>query len=215
VAGQRKLLKKPVPVWPTSSPCGLHHPPPDHHRGLRTCSRRPSPSPDRALAGHRLHRGLFAVAVLLPRHLLGDRLVNSQEKEKDRGSTGPTSTPPGSRWDDLRGHDHPPRLPGGPDQKRDFPTTTAGGLRLHGIGTASTRSAPAPLSHRDGPADLNIAFVTGFLVFLSYSKHSTSSWPHQRAASRRPRLWTALLDADMDMDNVSEDTVSEPATSRT
>ena len=56
---------------------------------------------------------------------------------------------------------------------------------------------------------LNIAVITGFLVFVSYSKHlHIFLAPINVAFSRRPRALGALdKTPDMDMENVSEDTV--------
>ena len=56
---------------------------------------------------------------------------------------------------------------------------------------------------------LNIAIITGFLVFVSYSKHlHIFIAPINVAFSRRPRALGALdKTPDMDMENVSEDTV--------
>ncbi len=56
---------------------------------------------------------------------------------------------------------------------------------------------------------LNIAVIVGFLVFLSYSKHlHIFLAPINVAASRRPRALGPLYNTpDMDMENVSEDTV--------
>ncbi|HTT87848.1 MAG TPA: (Fe-S)-binding protein [Acidimicrobiales bacterium] len=56
---------------------------------------------------------------------------------------------------------------------------------------------------------LNIALVVGFLVFLSYSKHlHIFLAPVNVAMSRRPRALGSLYSTpDMDMENVSEDTV--------
>jgi Fe-S oxidoreductase len=56
---------------------------------------------------------------------------------------------------------------------------------------------------------LNIAVIVGFLVFLSYSKHlHIFIAPINIAFSRRPRALGALdKTPDMDMENVSEDTV--------
>jgi Fe-S oxidoreductase len=56
---------------------------------------------------------------------------------------------------------------------------------------------------------LNIAVITGFLVFVSYSKHlHIFVAPVNVLASRRPRaLGPLYLTPDMDMENVSEDTV--------
>src|SRR5579883_330511 len=55
----------------------------------------------------------------------------------------------------------------------------------------------------------NIAVITGFLVFVSYSKHlHIFMAPINVATSRRPRALGALdKTPDMDMENVSEDTV--------
>jgi Fe-S oxidoreductase len=56
---------------------------------------------------------------------------------------------------------------------------------------------------------LNIAVIMGFLVFLSYSKHlHIALAPINVATSRRPRALGPLYNTpDMDMENVSEDTV--------
>ncbi len=56
---------------------------------------------------------------------------------------------------------------------------------------------------------LNVAVIVGFLVFLSYSKHlHIFLAPINVAASRRPRALGPLYNTpDMDMENVSEDTV--------
>jgi Fe-S oxidoreductase len=56
---------------------------------------------------------------------------------------------------------------------------------------------------------LNIAVITGFLVFVAYSKHlHIFVAPINVAFSRRPRALGALdKTPDMDMENVSEDTV--------
>ena len=56
---------------------------------------------------------------------------------------------------------------------------------------------------------LNIAVIVGFLVFLSYSKHLHIAFaPINVATSRRPRALGPLYSTpDMDMENVSEDTV--------
>jgi Fe-S oxidoreductase len=56
---------------------------------------------------------------------------------------------------------------------------------------------------------LNVAIISGFLVFVSYSKHlHIFMAPINVAFSRRPRALGALdKTPDMDMENVSEDTV--------
>jgi Fe-S oxidoreductase len=56
---------------------------------------------------------------------------------------------------------------------------------------------------------LNIAIITGFLVFVSYSKHlHIVAAPINVATSRRPRALGGLdKTPDMDMEHVSEDTV--------
>ena len=56
---------------------------------------------------------------------------------------------------------------------------------------------------------LNIAVIVGFLVFVSYSKHlHIFVAPINVAFSRRPRALGALYSTpDMDMENVTEDTV--------
>jgi Fe-S oxidoreductase len=72
-----------------------------------------------------------------------------------------------------------------------------------------------PLGHTaDGAIEttfliLNIAVISGFLVFVSYSKHlHIFLAPINVAFSRRPRALGALNKTpDMDMENISEDTV--------
>ncbi len=56
---------------------------------------------------------------------------------------------------------------------------------------------------------LNVAVITGFLVFVAYSKHlHIFLAPINVAFSRRPRALGALdKTPDMDMENVTEDTV--------
>ena len=56
---------------------------------------------------------------------------------------------------------------------------------------------------------LNIAIISGFIVFVSYSKHLHIFFaPINIAFSRRPRALGALYSTpDMDMENVDEDTV--------
>ncbi|HLX87174.1 MAG TPA: (Fe-S)-binding protein, partial [Acidimicrobiales bacterium] len=56
---------------------------------------------------------------------------------------------------------------------------------------------------------VNVAVIMSFLVFLSYSKHLHIAFaPINVATSRRPRALGALYSTpDMDMENVSEDTV--------
>jgi Fe-S oxidoreductase len=56
---------------------------------------------------------------------------------------------------------------------------------------------------------LNVAIIMGFLVFISYSKHLHIFFaPLNVATSRRPRaLGPLYYTPDMDMENVSEDTV--------
>ena len=56
---------------------------------------------------------------------------------------------------------------------------------------------------------LNVAIITGFLVFVSYSKHlHIFMAPVNVLASRRPRALGPLYNTpDMDMENVDEDTV--------
>jgi Fe-S oxidoreductase len=74
-------------------------------------------------------------------------------------------------------------------------------LRPFGTGTASVLETTFLL--------LNIAVITTFLVFVAYSKHlHIFLAPVNVAASRRPRALGALdKTPDMDMDNVTEDTV--------
>ncbi len=77
------------------------------------------------------------------------------------------------------------------------------GRALHplGAGTNSVIETAALLA--------NVAVIMGFLVFVSYSKHlHIFLAPINVAFSRRPRALGALdKTPDMDMDNVSEDTV--------
>ena len=80
----------------------------------------------------------------------------------------------------------------------------------HGIGEAFTSvSAGTAQDLETVFLLLNIAFITGFLVFLSYSKHlHIFLAPINVAASRRPVALGPLYSTpDMDMENVSEDTV--------
>src|SRR5580698_106904 len=80
----------------------------------------------------------------------------------------------------------------------------------HGIGEAFTAVSPGTAQDLETVfLLLNIAFITGFLVFLSYSKHlHIFLAPINVAASRRPRALGPLYSTpDMDMENVSEDTV--------
>jgi Fe-S oxidoreductase len=80
----------------------------------------------------------------------------------------------------------------------------------HGIGEAFTSvSRGTALNLETTFLLLNIAFITGFLVFLSYSKHlHIFLAPINVAASRRPVALGPLYSTpDMDMENVSEDTV--------
>jgi len=80
----------------------------------------------------------------------------------------------------------------------------------HGIGEALTSVSPGTAQNLETAfLLLNIAFITGFLVFLSYSKHlHIFLAPINVAASRRPVALGPLYSTpDMDMENVSEDTV--------
>ena len=80
----------------------------------------------------------------------------------------------------------------------------------HGIGRAfAGLSFGAAQSLETVFIILNIAIVMGFLVFLSYSKHlHIVMAPINVATSRRPRALGALYNTpDMDMENISEDTV--------
>jgi Fe-S oxidoreductase len=80
----------------------------------------------------------------------------------------------------------------------------------HGIGEAFTSVSPGTaLDLETVLLLLNVAFITGFLVFLSYSKHlHIFLAPINVAASRRPVALGPLYSTpDMDMENVSEDTV--------
>jgi Fe-S oxidoreductase len=80
----------------------------------------------------------------------------------------------------------------------------------HGIGEAfNSVSRGTALNLETTFLLLNIAFITGFLVFLSYSKHlHIFLAPINVAASRRPVALGPLYSTpDMDMENVSEDTV--------
>src|SRR5580658_3623601 len=80
----------------------------------------------------------------------------------------------------------------------------------HGIGEAFNSVSPGTAQNLETVfLLLNIAFITGFLVFLSYSKHlHIFLAPINVAASRRPvALGPLYTTPDMDMDSVSEDTV--------
>src|SRR5580658_4132388 len=80
----------------------------------------------------------------------------------------------------------------------------------HGIGEAFNSVSPGTAQNLETVfLLLNIAFITGFLVFLSYSKHlHIFLAPINVAASRRPVALGPLYSTpDMDMENVSEDTV--------
>ena len=89
-------------------------------------------------------------------------------------------------------------------------------LRLVGVRLPRRRQAAAPAGHRASTACsstvfliLNVAVISGFLVFVSYSKHlHIFLAPINVAFSRRPRALGALdKTPDMDMENVDEDTV--------
>ncbi len=80
----------------------------------------------------------------------------------------------------------------------------------HGIGRAfAGLSFGAAQNVETAMLILNIVLVMGFLVFLSYSKHlHIFLAPINVATSRRPRALGPLYNTpDMDMENVSEDTV--------
>jgi len=80
----------------------------------------------------------------------------------------------------------------------------------HGIGRAfSGLSFGAAQNVETVMLILNLALIMGFLVFLSYSKHlHIFLAPINVAASRRPRALGPLYNTpDMDMENVTEDTV--------
>ena len=76
------------------------------------------------------------------------------------------------------------------------------------------RSSPTSVGRANADLEtvlllLNIGFITGFLVFLSYSKHlHIFLAPINVATSRRPvALGPLYYTPDMDMENVTEDTV--------
>ena len=89
--------------------------------------------------------------------------------------------------------------------------------------SSPTAGAPSPPTPRQAPAPaagvnsdlatifliLNVAVISGFIVFVSYSKHlHIFMAPINVAFSRRPRALGALdKTPDMDMENVDEDTV--------
>jgi Fe-S oxidoreductase len=80
----------------------------------------------------------------------------------------------------------------------------------HGIGEAFTSvSAGTAQDFETVFLLLNVALITGFLVFLSYSKHlHIFLAPINVAASRRPvALGPLYTTPDMDMENISEDAV--------
>ena len=158
VAGQRKLLQeaggRPGPLL---HHVGLHHPAAHDHRGLRGPVLQDLRHPgDRPLAGHRVHRGLLRlgrarVAGRLHRHPAG------QLTQARGAGVAVLRLPPGRRLDhpghDHRGHAHPPRLPGGPDEDGGLPLRPQlvdlrlarhrRGLHLVSRGTAPTWRPPS------------------------------------------------------------------------
>ena len=110
------------------------------------------------------------------------------------------------------GHAHPDRLPGRPGQHRQLPLrqlVVALRLARRGRGCSPTSGAGVNSDLETVLLILNIAVIVGFLVFLSYSKHlHIALAPINVATSRRPRALGPLYNTpDMDMENVSEDTV--------
>jgi Fe-S oxidoreductase len=93
----------------------------------------------------------------------------------------------------------------------DFPYGTSWGpFASRALSTAfNGMSKGAALDVETALIVLNIAVIMGFLVFLSYSKHlHIFLAPINVATSRRPRALGPLYSTpDMDMENVSEDTV--------
>jgi Fe-S oxidoreductase len=80
----------------------------------------------------------------------------------------------------------------------------------HGIGRAFASLSPGAAQNIEtAMLILNVVIVMGFLVVVSYTKHlHIFTAPINVATSRRPRALGALYSTpDMDMENVSEDTV--------
>ena len=101
-------------------------------------------------------------------------------------------------------------LPGGPGEHRPLPLRLVG-LRLPRRGEASLHPLGTGVNSvlETVFLILNIAVIVGFLVFVAYSKHlHIFMAPVNVAFSRRPRALGALdKTPDMDMENVTEDTV--------
>ena len=178
---------------------GLHHPAPHDHRGLRR--------PLRQVLPHPAHRDLGLASA--------SSRTSSPSPSSSPSSSSPSSgsrTPragwsgksrffgshTGAAWlvlaHDRRRHDHPAPLPGRPGQHRHIPLRL-GGLRLPRRGQAArTRSAPGSTAcWRRSSCSLNIAIISGFIVFVSYSKHlHIFLAPINVAFSRRPRALGAL-----------------------
>ena len=113
---------------------------------------------------------------------------------------------------DRRRHDHAAPLPGRAGEHRPDPVPLRRGAPSPrtpwpscctplGAGTNSVLATVFLI--------LNIAIISGFIVFISYSKHlHIFIAPINVAFSRRPRALGALYSTpDMDMENVDEDTV--------
>ncbi len=165
--------------------------------------------------GPRVHRGLLRrgrarVAARVHRHPLR-QLTQAQGPELPvlrfahrGGVAGP--------GDDRLGHGDPDRLPGRPDQHRRLPLRqllVAFRLpRRVAVSSSIWGRVRTPISRRCSSSS-NMAVIMGFLVFLAYSKHlHILLAPINVATSRRPLALGPLYNTpDMDMENVSEDTV--------
>ena len=158
----------------------------------------------------------FAVAVLVALVVFAIiRLKNAPARLERKSRFYGSHT--GAAWlvlaHDRRRHDHAAPLPGRPGQRRPQPVPLRGwgAFASHAVAKPGwPRSAPAPT--RCWPPTfliLNVAIISGFIVFVSYSKHlHIFMAPINVAFSRRPRALGALYSTpDMDMENVDEDTV--------
>ena len=167
-------------------------------------------SPDRQHRGHRVPRGLLrrgrgGLPDGLRRHP-GEALAQPREPPvavlrlpHRRGMAGPA--------DDLRGHRLAAALPGRPGEHRLLPLRPVG-LRLPRPGRVLDPLGTHVNSIIETIALLaNIAIITGFLVFVSYSKHlHIFLAPINVATSRRPRALGALASTpDMSMEDVGEE----------
>ena len=214
VGGQKKLLQWTVPgLGPRLHLLGLHHPAPHHHRGLRLPL--PAQLPHPADRPHRRSSGSSRTSSPWPCWsrccvFVGIRVKNSPKRENRRSRFFGSHT--GAAWLVLA------MIAGviitllcyraAQVNTGNFPYGLVG-LRLPrrwptpssplGTGVNSVIETVALLA--------NIAIITGFLVFVSYSKHlHIFLAPINVATSRRPRALGALASTpDMSMEDVGED----------